>query len=108
MNGKAIAVIEKPIVVMATLARLKLRSRNSESGTRGSFRLRACHTTNAVSTSTPPAISAGTVMMPVITPQSYWWPSWMPKTSRNMPTPESATPIQSKRWVLVGSLGTRR
>jgi hypothetical protein len=32
---------------------------------------------------------------PVTVPQSYWWPSWMPKTSRNMPAPLSATPSQS-------------
>ena len=37
--------------------------------------------------------------------QSYWWPSWMPKTSRNMPMPLSATPSQSKRW---GAGGQRR
>ncbi len=35
-------------------------------------------------------------------------PSWMPKTSRNMPAPLSATPSQSKRWLLVSRVGTSR
>ena len=59
-------------------------------------------------TTSPPMISAGTVMMPVIVPQSYWWPSWMPNTSRNMPMPDSATPSQSNLWECVGSFGTSR
>ena len=41
-------------------------------------------------------------------PQSYWWPSWIPNTSRNMAAPDSATPSQSNRWLLVGSVGTSR
>ena len=49
-----------------------------------------------------------TLIGPVIVPQSYWWPSWMPNTSRNMPRPDSATPAQSNWWVLVGSVGTSR
>ncbi len=42
MIGKAIAVIAQAIAEIARLARLKLRSRNSDSGTNGSRRLRAC------------------------------------------------------------------
>ena len=102
------AVIAKPIEEIATLARLKLRSRNSDSGTSGSRRFLASQTMKTASTSRPPTISAGTVITPVIVPQSYWWPSWMPKTSRNMPTPESATPSQSNEWVCVGRRGTSR
>ena len=53
MNGKAIAVIEKPIVVIAMLASEKLRSPKSRSGSSGSLVLRACHQMNAPRTSRP-------------------------------------------------------
>ena len=45
---------------------------------------------------------------PVMVPQSYWWPSWMPNTSANMPRPLSATPSQSNLWAWVGRSGTSR
>ena len=56
-------------------------------------------------TSSPTMISAGTEMMPSIVPQSYFSPSWMPNTSRNMPTALSATPTQSKLCEWVGERG---
>ena len=70
MNGNAIAVIEKPIVVIATLASEKLRSRKSRSGSSGSRVLCACHHTKTPSTSRPAAMSSGTEMNPVMVPQS--------------------------------------
>src|SRR3546814_2231994 len=91
MNGKPIAVIAKDIVEIATLETEKLRSRKSRSGTSGSLRLRDCQNTKIASTTRPRMIRRHTVITPVIVPQSYWWPSWMPKTRQNMPTPESAT-----------------
>ncbi len=44
----------------------------------------------------------------MMVPQSNWCPSWMPNTSRNIATPDRATPSQSKLWLLVGSDGTSR
>ena len=70
MNGNAIAVIEKPIVVIAMLASEKLRSPKSRNGSSGSRVLCACHHTNAPSTSSPVAMSSGTEMNPVMVPQS--------------------------------------
>src|SRR3546814_8861416 len=102
MNGKPIAVIAKDIVEIATLETEKLRSRKSRSGTSGSLRLRDCQNTKIASTTRPRMIRRHTVITPVIVPQSYWWPSWMPKTRQHMPTPESATPIQSKECWWVG------
>ncbi len=98
----------KDTVVIARLETEKLRSRKRLSGTSGSLRLRACHHTKSASTTSPATISRHTVIGPVMVDQSYCSPSWMPKTSRNMPTPLSATPSQSKRWWLVSRLGTRR
>ncbi len=108
MSGKAREVIAKPIVVITTLASEKLRSRNRNSGTSGSALLRACQKMKSANTTRPAMIRLQTVIGPVMVPQSYWWPSWMPNTSRNMPVPLSATPSQSNRWVWVGSVGTSR
>ncbi len=96
-------VIEKPITEIATFASEKLRSRKRLSGTSGSWVLRACHHTNTASTTRPAAIIAQIAVL-----QLYWWPSWMPKTSRNIPRPLSATPSQSKLCVWVGRVGTSR
>ncbi len=108
MIGNAIAVIANPIAEMQTLPRLKLRSLNSDSGTSGSWRLRASQTTNSARMSRPAPISSGTEMTPVMVPQSYCLPSWIPKTSRNMPTPDSATPTQSNLCMWVVRVGTSR
>ena len=85
MIGIAIDVIAKPMVVIATLAREKLRSPKRPSGTSGSRAVVVLPTTNPTSTTTPATIIRQTVISPVIRPQSNWWPSWMPNTSRNMP-----------------------
>ena len=43
------------------------------------------HASEALANTTSPAmISPHTVIGPVIVPQSYWWPSWIPKTSTAM------------------------
>ncbi len=53
-------------------------------------------------------ISPQTEIGPVMVPQSYWWPSWRPKTSANMASPLSATPSQSNLCAWVGRSGTSR
>ena len=108
MSGKPIAVKAKPTVAMPMLAIEKLRSRKSPSGISGSLWLRACHQMNTAMTTRPAMIRRHTVIGPVMVDQSYWWPSCSPKTSRNRPSPLSATPSQSKRWLCVSSLGTSR
>ena len=70
MNGKAIAVMEKPIVVIATLASEKLRSSKRRSGSSGSRVLCACHQMKTPSTSRPTPMRSGTEMNPVMVPQS--------------------------------------
>ena len=102
-SGIANAVIAKPITEMLTLASEKLRSRNRPSGTSGSCLLRACHRTNRTRSPRP-----ATIIAQMAVDQWYWWPSWIPNTSRNMPAPLSATPSQSNEWVWVSSVGTRR
>lgn len=108
MNGRLMAVMARETIAMATLPTEKLRSRNSPRGTSGSRRTRACQATNRPSTTTPSAMSRGTLIGPVMVPQSYRSPSWMPNTSRNMPAALSATPSQSMVWACVSSTGTRR
>ena len=108
ISGKPIAVAVNDIVEMATDEIEKLRSENRLSGTSGSLRFFACQRTKRPSTTSPKMIRPHTEMIPVISPQSYWWPSWMPKTRANMPTPLRATPSQSNRWLWVSSRGTSR
>ena len=108
MVGNAIAVTPKPTAAIATQARLKLRSRNSSRDSSGSSFVRACDTMKTTSTAMPATISDHTEIGPSIVPQSYVWPSWMPKTSRNIPTAESTTPGRSNRRTVVGSSGTSR
>ena len=59
-----------PTAAIATLARLKLRSRNSASGSSGSGCVRACQATNTASTTRPAMISDHTETGPAIVPQS--------------------------------------
>src|SRR5215211_6367033 len=87
---------------MATLARVKLRSRKRLSGISGSG-ARVCQARNRASTAIPPPMSPHATG-----PQAKAWPSWIPNTSRNIPTALSATPIGSKRRTAVDSAGTRR
>ena len=108
ISGKPIAVAVKDMVEMAKLEIEKLRSRKSCSGTSGSLRLTACHHTNRARSTSPAMIRPHTEIGPLMVPQSYWWPSWMPNTSANMPSPLSATPSQSNLWACVGRFGTRR
>ena len=108
ISGKPIAVAVNDMVEIAKLETEKLRSANRLNGTSGSLRLRACQRTNRPSKTTPAMIRPHTEIGPVMVPQSYWWPSWMPNTSANMPSPLSATPSQSNLWLCVGRLGTSR
>lgn len=71
--------------------------------TSGSLVVTRCHHTNATSTTTPLPISA---QMPTLQPN--FCPSWMPKTSRNMPRADSTTPTTSNRRREVSSEGTSR
>ena len=87
---------------MATLASEKLRSRKRPSGISGSG-TRVCQATNSPSTTTPPMISPHAAG-----PHAKVWPSWMPNTSRNIPTALSATPTRSNRRTTVDSAGTSR
>jgi hypothetical protein len=93
---------------MAAVDSEKLRSRNSDSGTRGSTRTRLCHQMKIPSTTTPNPMSRGTEMKPVMVPQSYVSPSWMPNTRQNIPTEDRATPTRSNEWLCVSSRGTNR
>ena len=103
MIGKPIAVAVNDIVEIAKLEIEKLRSANSLSGTSGSRRLTACQNTKTAKSTRPATIEVITQAF-----QSYLWPCWMPKTRKNIPSPLSATPSQSKLWVWVGSVGTSR
>jgi len=103
ISGIAIALITKLIVVIATLPTEKLRSPKRPRGTSGSPRLRACHHRKSPSTTRPP-----TIIDQTSGDQSSCSPSWMPKTSRNMPAPLSATPSQSNWCGWVSSAGTSR
>ncbi len=105
--------------MIAALAAVKFRSRNSPNGINGSRRFTACQATKPASTTIPVVISPHTdtgmwVCRPpmarssVIRPHAYVLPSWMPNTTRNVPTELSTTPSQSKLWECTGSFGTRR
>ena len=59
-----------PTAAIATQARLKLRSRNSDSVSSGSRVVRACQTTKTPYTTTPAVISDHTETGPAIVPQS--------------------------------------
>ena len=72
MIGKPIAVTARPMLEMATLAREKLRSRKSDSGTSGSALLTACQMTKATRRTRPTPMSSGTEIQPVMVDQSYW------------------------------------
>ena len=70
MNGNAIAVIEKPIVVIAMLASEKLRSPEEPQRQQRLARVVRLPPHEAPSTSSPVAMSSGTEMDPVMVPQS--------------------------------------
>ncbi|GAA2087212.1 hypothetical protein GCM10009725_23930 [Aeromicrobium tamlense] len=108
MNGNAIAVTENETAEMPRVDTEKFRSRKRLSGTSGSRRLRACQATNTARTTRPAAMSSGTESRPSISPQSYFSPSWMPKTMRNIAMALSTTPTQSNWWLWVSSAGTSR
>ncbi len=90
---------------IAALARVKLRCRNRGRGTSGSAGVTACHARNATRISTPAPMTMGIVTGPTTVDQSWLWPSWMPKTTRNSPSPESTTPTRSREWLRTGSRG---
>ena len=84
-------LLAKPIEEIAYVGQREVAVAEQGSGTSGSRLLRACHSTKPTNTTRPAMIRLQTLIGPVIVPQSYWWPSWMPNTSRNMPRPDSAT-----------------
>ncbi len=90
------------------LAREKLRSRNSSSGTSGSRFTRDCHHTNAPNRIAPTMSNSGTEIGPAICPQLYVSPSWMANTPQSRPVADSPTPTQSNAWECVRSDGTSR
>ena len=99
ISGKPIAVAVNDIVEMAKFEIEKLRSREQLSGTSGSLAVaRLPPRRTGQRTTSPAMIRPHTEIGPLMVPQSYWWPSWMPNTSANMPRPLSATPSQSNVW----------
>jgi hypothetical protein len=108
MIGKMTADMANPIEATPIELSVKLRSLNRPSGMSGSLGPKASQAANRASSTTPAPSSRGIVTHSQIWPQPKRSPSWMPKTTANVPAAESATPSQSSRldWGL--RLGTRR